>query len=91
MIVLDTNVISALMRREPDSNVVAWLDGLPPESVWTTSITVFEVRLGLEILATGRRRRQLEDAFAKALEEDFESRVLSFRSGCGPGRWPHRR
>lgn len=78
MIVLDTNVISALMRREPDPPVLAWLDGLPPESIWTTSITVFEVCLGLEILATGRRRRQLEEAFAKALEEDFENRVLSF-------------
>ena len=78
MIVLDTNVISALMQREPDPNVVAWLDGLPPESVWTTSITVFEVRLGLEILVAGRRRHQLEEAFAKALEEDLESRVLSF-------------
>jgi toxin FitB len=78
VIVLDTNVVSALMRREADPIVVAWLDGLPPESVWTTSITVFEVRLGLEILEAGRRRRQLEEAFAKALEEDFEGRVLSF-------------
>ena len=78
MIVLDTNVVSALMRREPDPIVVAWLDGLPPESVWTTSITVFEVRLGLEIIEEGRRRRHLEEAFAKALEEDFENRVLSF-------------
>lgn len=78
MIVLDTNVVSALMRREPDPTVVKWLDGLPAESVWTTSITVFEVRLGLEILAAGRRRRQLEEAFTKALEEDFEGRVLSF-------------
>jgi predicted nucleic acid-binding protein len=78
VIVLDTNVVSALMRLEPDPLVVAWLDGLPPESVWTTSVTVFEVRLGLEILETGRRRRQLEEAFAKALEEDFEGRVLPF-------------
>jgi toxin FitB len=78
VIVLDTNVISALMRSEPDPVVVSWLDDLPPESVWTTSVTVFEVRLGLEILAAGRRRRQLEDAFAKALEEDFENRVLPF-------------
>ena len=78
MIVLDTNVVSALMRSEPDPLVLAWLDGLPPESIWTTSITVFEVRLGLEILAAGRRRRQLEEAFAKALEEDFENRVLNF-------------
>jgi len=78
VIVLDTNVVSALMRHEVDPIVVAWLDGLPPESVWTTSITVFEVRLGLEILVAGRRRRQLEEAFAKALEEDFEGRVLPF-------------
>ena len=66
------------MRSEPEPAVVKWLNGLPPESVWTTSITVFEVRLGLEILAAGRRRRQLEDAFARALEEDFEGRVLPF-------------
>lgn len=78
MIVLDTNVISALMRSEPDPTAMAWLDELPPESIWTTSVTVFEVRLGLELLAAGRRRRQLEDAFAKALEEDFENRVLPF-------------
>lgn len=78
MIVLDTNVVSALMRREPDPVVVAWLDSLPAESVWTTSVTVFEVRLGLEILEAGRRRRQLEEAFAKTLEEDFENRVLPF-------------
>jgi hypothetical protein len=78
VILLDTNVISALMRREPDPAVVGWLDGLPAESVWVTSITVFEVRFGLDLLASGRRRRQLEEAFAKALEEDFENRVLSF-------------
>jgi predicted nucleic acid-binding protein len=78
VIVLDTNVISALMRSEPDPLVAAWLDGLPPESIWTTSVTVFEVRLGLEILPAGQRRRQLEEAFARALEEDFEGRVLPF-------------
>jgi predicted nucleic acid-binding protein len=78
VIVLDTNVISALMRSEPDPLVVAWLDGLPPESIWTTSVTVFEVRLGLEILPAGQRRLQLEEAFTKALEEDFEGRVLPF-------------
>jgi len=78
VILLDTNVLSALMRSDPDPVVVAWLDGLPAESVWTTAITVFEVRLGLELLEAGRRRQQLEEAFAKALEEDFEGRVLPF-------------
>jgi predicted nucleic acid-binding protein len=78
VILLDTNVISALMHRDPEPLVVAWLDTLPPESVWTTSITVFEIRFGLELMAEGRPRRTLEEAFARALEEDFESRVLPF-------------
>lgn len=78
MILLDTNVLSALMRTEPDAPVVAWLDELPPASVWTTSITVFEVRMGLELLAEGRRRRRLEEAFRAMLEEDFEGRIAVF-------------
>lgn len=78
MILLDTNVLSALMRREADPVVVAWLDDQPPESIWTTAITVFEIRFGLEILGNGRRRRSLEDAFDRALEEDFDGRIVSF-------------
>lgn len=78
MIVLDTNVLSALMRREPDPAVVAWLDEQPGESIWTTAITVFEVLFGLELLARGRRRRQLEVAFSVAMTEDFEGRILPF-------------
>lgn len=78
MILLDTNVLSAVMRRDPDRVVLRWLDGLPPESVWITAITVFEVRFGLQILESGRRRRVLEEAFARALTEDFEGRVLAF-------------
>jgi hypothetical protein len=78
VIVLDTNVVSALMQRDPDPTAVRWLDGLPPESVWTTAITVFEVQFGLALLVPGRRRRQLEEAFARALEEDLEQRILPF-------------
>jgi predicted nucleic acid-binding protein len=78
VIVLDTNVLSALMRRDADPSVVAWLDLQPTESVWTTAVTVFEIRFGLEMLAHGRRRRQLEDAFSRALDEDFQGRILSF-------------
>lgn len=78
MIVLDTNVLSALMRRGPDSSVIAWLDRQPSESVWTTAVTVFEIRFGLELLAAGRRKRQLEDAFARAVDEDFQGRILPF-------------
>jgi len=78
VILLDTNVLSALMQREPDQAVVAWLDEQPSESVWTTAITVFEVRMGLELLAKGRRRNQLEQEFDRLLVEDLDGRVQLF-------------
>lgn len=78
MILLDTNVLSALMQRQPDQTVVAWLDEQPSESIWITSITVFEVRMGLELLATGRRRSQLEQKFDRLLVEDLDGRVQLF-------------
>jgi predicted nucleic acid-binding protein len=78
LILLDTNVLSALMQREPDQTVVAWLDEQPSESVWTTAITVFEVRMGLELLAKGRRRNQLEQEFDRLLVEDLDGRVQLF-------------
>jgi toxin FitB len=78
MIILDTNVLSALMRREADAAVVAWLDRQPSESVWTTAVTIFEIRFGLELLARGRRKRLLEEAFSSAINEDFQGRILPF-------------
>jgi toxin FitB len=78
MILLDTNVLSALMRHEPDPIIVAWLDNQPPDAIWTTTITTFEIRLGLKILADGRRRTALEEAFTRALEDDLDNRVLPF-------------
>ena len=78
MIILDTNVLSALMRTVPEAPVVAWLDRQPAESVWITSITLFEARLGLALLPTSRRRQKLEAAFARLLKEDLEHRVLDF-------------
>jgi len=78
MIILDTNVLSALMRTVPEALVVAWLDHQPAESVWVTSITLFEARLGLGLLPSGRRRQTLETAFARLLKEDLENRVLDF-------------
>lgn len=78
MIILDTNVLSALMRQVPEAPVVAWLDRQPAESIWITSITLFEARLGLALLPKGRRQQTLEAAFARLLEEDLENRVLDF-------------
>jgi len=82
MIILDTNVISALMRAPPDEAVVGWLDRQPPESIWTTAITVFEIRLGIALLAAGRRRDRLEATFERSLAEDLEGRVLPFDGGA---------
>lgn len=78
MIILDTNVLSALMRADPEPAVVAWLDRQPAESVWITSITLFEARFGLALLTKGRRRQWLETVFDRLLEEDLENRVLDF-------------
>jgi toxin FitB len=82
VIILDTNVLSALMRKTPEAPVVAWLDRQPAESVWITSITLFETRLGLALLPKGLRQRALEAAFARLLEEDLENRVLDFDSAA---------
>ena len=78
MILLDTNVMSTLMRREHDPAVVTWLDRQPAESIWTTSVTIFEVRMGLALLAGGRRRRTLGDAFDEVLRSDLQDRVQPF-------------
>jgi toxin FitB len=77
VIVLDTNVLSALMRTKPDALVVEWLDRQPADSIWVTSITVFEARFGLARLPKGKRRRSLERAFDRVVTEDLSSRVLS--------------
>jgi len=78
VIILDTNVLSALMRTSPDVAVVDWLDRQPADSIWVTSITVFEARFGLALLPLGRRRLGLERAFERILEEDLANRVLEF-------------
>lgn len=78
MIVLDTNVLSALMQERADRRVVEWLDDQPGESIWVTSITVFEVRFGINLLVAGRRRRALEETFSTALRDDLGGRVLAF-------------
>jgi len=78
VILLDTNVISALIRPEPDQAIMSWLDIQPPESMWTTSISVYELRFGVELLAVGRRRQLLEEGLDKLLQEDFDGRVIPF-------------
>jgi hypothetical protein len=77
MIILDTNVLSALMQQTPDPSVVAWLDQQPRLSIWTTSVTVLEVRFGLQIMASGKRRSAVIQAFESVLDK-IGQRVVPF-------------
>ena len=82
MIILDTNVVSALMRQDVDVSRGRMARQPTTESIWITAVTVFEVNFGLELRARGRRRRQFEVAFARALDEDFEGRILPFEQSA---------
>jgi len=77
MTILDANVISALMQESPDKRVIAWLDLQPQTSIWTTSITILEIRVGLDVLPAGKRRRDLIEAFKSTLEA-IRHRVAPF-------------
>jgi predicted nucleic acid-binding protein len=78
VIVIDTNVVSELMRPKPDAKVTSWLNGLSRQEVWITAISIFELRFGIEIHAKGRRRSHLEDSLARILEVGFHDRILYF-------------
>lgn len=78
MLVLDTNVISEVMKAKPDPQVIAWLDSQPSSSVWTTSVSVFEIGFGLRTLPDGKRKRVLQDAFEVMLTEDLGYHILDF-------------
>ena len=78
MIIVDTNVLSELMKREPMPVVEQWLAAQPPASLFTTAITKAEVLFGIALLPAGARRDALEEAVAAMFEEDFGSRVLPF-------------
>jgi toxin FitB len=78
MILLDTNVLSEIMRPAPEPKVLRWLDAQPDVDVWISAITVAEVRLGIELLAGGKRRQQLAGLAQQMFEEDFAERCLPF-------------
>ncbi len=78
MIILDTNVLSALMRPDPDVPVLKWLDQQPDSSIWTTSITIMEIRYGLQSMPAGRRREQMTQELEAVLKEEIEGRYAPF-------------
>jgi predicted nucleic acid-binding protein len=80
VIVLDTNVLSELLRAEPEPAVIDWTASQPLETVFTTTVTQAEMLYGVGLLPNGQRRRRLEAAVAALFAEDFNGRVLPFDS-----------
>ncbi len=78
MILLDTNVLSELMRPDPNDGVVAWIDALPGDDVWISAITVGEIHLGLALLPDGRRRQTLHKLAEEMFQEEFFEKCLPF-------------
>ena len=78
MILLDTNVISEPMRREPEARVLAWLDRQPSETLFLSAITVAEIRKGIALLPAGKRQTLLAERLDKLLLPMFHGRILPF-------------
>ena len=82
MIILDTNVVSELLRTAPDPKVVAWLAAEDGADVHLTAINEAELRLGVAIMPDGRRREALAEALEGILMEEFRGRILPFDSAA---------
>lgn len=78
MIVLDTNVVSELLRPAPATQVETWLSAQDGATVYFTAVGEAELRYGVAILPPGRRRTALSRAIEGILEEDFRDRILPF-------------
>ena len=78
MVILDTNVLSELMQQRANPLVRQWLDRQAELSVWTTSVTIFEIRYGIELLPKSRRRASLEAEFERFIEDDIQGRIVPF-------------
>jgi predicted nucleic acid-binding protein len=82
VILLDTNVLSELMRPAPTAAVEAWIAAQPIAGLFISAITEAELRFGLALLPQGSRRSKLANAVETILAEDFAGRILPFDSGA---------
>ena len=78
MIIVDTNVISEMMRSAPARKVMNWFGANPSSRLYVTTITVAEVLTGVALLPRGKRRDQLDLAARSMFDQDFDDRCLSF-------------
>ncbi len=78
MILLDTDVVSAMFRLELEPDVRAWFDSRQLDELFTSTITIYEIQRGIERMTRGRRRQRLEEQFAILLNHVFKGRLLPF-------------
>jgi toxin FitB len=81
---LDTNVLSELLRAQPSPAVLAWFAAQPTERLFVSAVTQAEMMLGARLLPQGRRRNALEQTLAAMFDQDFAGRVLPFGSAAVP-------
>lgn len=84
MIVLDTNVLSELMRLQPDANVVAWLNRNADDEILMTAVTWAELLFGVVRLPVGRRQTDLQETVVKMFVQNFVDRVAPFDEFAAP-------
>ncbi|HQW38399.1 MAG TPA: type II toxin-antitoxin system VapC family toxin [Usitatibacteraceae bacterium] len=82
MIVLDTNVVSELMRASPAENVFDWVAGQPAQSLYITSISLAEIVHGILLLPAGRRRSAIQAAAESMFSVEFGGRILPFEASA---------
>jgi toxin FitB len=78
IILLDTNVISELMRPYPDQMVLAWFDAHSDSDLWTSAVVIAELLSGIDLMPVGRKERALREQVEGMIAEDFPSRILDF-------------
>ncbi len=82
MLILDTNVVSELMRPAPDPAIASWVAERATSSLFLTAVTEAELRFGLAVMPSGKRRDGLATGLERMLETGFANRILPFDSGA---------
>lgn len=83
MMLLDTNILSEMMRPKPDGNVILWLNQQDSQNLFISSISIAEISYGLYVLPQGKRRQQLQQRFELFVKKAFQFRLLDFNEQAG--------
>ncbi len=81
---LDTNVLSELLRSAPEAMVLTWFAGQPSETLFVSAVTQAEMTLAARLMPAGKRRASLQAALGAMFSEDFAGRILPFDSSAVP-------